>query len=133
MRYTLALYCSDLTDSSKKVIPVGVLVVDETAQNYAFKCLDGLSSIQRADHITKAIWDTIPEILEQKFEDYRENPNHESYKNTISEYHGFISQMIDELAQCSISFSDSMPLQGNEDIEKRTQILFQEKVLQNLQ
>lgn len=133
MRYALALYCSDLTDSSKKVIPVGILVVDGAAQKYAFKYLDRFSSIQRADPITKAIWDTIPEIIEQRFEDYYKNPNREPCRKAAGEYHGFISQMIDEWAQCSISFSESMPLEGNEDIEKRMQILFQEKVLRDLQ
>lgn len=111
---------------------MGVLVVNETAHKYVFKYLDDFSSIQRADPITKAVWESIPEILEKRFENYRKNPNHESYQNAVNEYHGFISQMIAELAQCSISFSDSVPLDGNKDIEKRTQILFQEKVLQTL-
>ena len=29
MQYALALYCSDLTDSSNNSIPIGVIVVDE--------------------------------------------------------------------------------------------------------
>ncbi|MDO8511547.1 MAG: hypothetical protein Q7S55_05275 [Nanoarchaeota archaeon] len=132
MRYALALYCSDLTDSRKDLIPVGVLVVDEKAQRYAFKNLEHFSHIFCEDDITMAIWQSIPEILEQRFEKYCKNPSHDLYKDRAKEYHGFISQMIDEWSQSSIYLSDSMPLEGSDDIEKRTQILFKEKVLRKL-
>lgn len=133
MRYSLALYCPDLTDSFKDFIPVGVLVVDETAQKYAFKYLENFSIIQDADVITKAIWQSIPEILEQRFEGYCRDPKHDSYKKEINNYCGFISQMIDEWSQSSICLSGSMPLEGKEDLEKISQRIFLEKVLKKLQ
>ena len=107
IRYSLALYCPDLTDSSKNFVPVGVLVVDEKNKRYAFKHLEDFSNIQDADALTKAIWQSIPEILEQNFEQYFENQKHELYKDMAGRYHGFISQVIEEMAQSTISFSNS--------------------------
>ncbi len=132
MRYTLALYCSDLTDSTKDFIPVGVLVVDENAQKYAFRHLLHLPTHQNRDRITKAIWRVFPALLEQRFHEYTQNPNHDLYKKSTGEYHGFISQIISEWSQSSICFSDSTPLEGDEDIEQRTRKLFKEKVLRSL-
>ena len=132
MRYALALYCSDLTDSRKDLIPVGVLVVDEKYQRHAFKHLENFSSILGEDDITMAIWQSIPEILEQRFEEYRKKPNHDLYKDRAKEYHGFISQVIEEMAQSTISFSDSAPVEGVEDLEKICINIFQKKVLRTL-
>ena len=132
MRYSLALYCPDLKDSTKDFVPVGILVVDEKTQRYAFKRLETLSSILDEDVITRAVWQSSPEFLEQKFEEYCKNPNHDLYKERTTEYHGFISQVIQDCAQSTICFSDSMPAEGNEDIQQLTQKLFKEKVLGKL-
>ena len=132
MRYALALYCSDLTDSRKDLIPVGVLVVDEKYQRHAFKHLENFSHIFCEDDITMAIWRSIPEILEQRFEEYCKKPNHDLYKDRAKEYHGFISQVIEEMAQSTISFSDSAPVEGVEDLEKICINIFQKKVLRTL-
>lgn len=129
MRYALALYCSDLTDSTKDFNPIGVLVVDEKAQRYAFKHLENFSSILDEDVITKAIWQSISEILEQRFEEYCKNQNHDLYKDRAKEYHGFISQVIEEMAQSTVSFSDSAPVEEAEDLEKICINIFQKKIL----
>ena len=132
MRYSLALYCSNLTDSTKEFTPIGVLVVDETNQRYAFKRLENCFSIHGEEVITRAVWQSIPEILERSFEVYCKNPNHDLYKKRATEYHGFIRQVIQDYAQSTICFSDSLLAEGNEDIEQLTQKLFKEKVLGHL-
>jgi len=132
MRYALALYCSDLTDSTSDFLSVGVLVVDEANRKYTFKHLDHFSRIQETDLITKAVWQSIPDLLEYRFEQYCQNPDHGSYKENGAAYHGFISQVILDCAQSTISFSDSIPTDGNEDIEQITQKLFKEKVLRKM-
>ncbi len=132
MQYALALYCSDLTNSSNDFIPVGVIVVDEINKRYVFKRLDGFSGIQDADFIAKAIWESFPEILEQRFEEYCQNKNDYSYKSEKNKSSGFISLMMEELSQSGICLSDSMPVEVDEDIEQLTKRLFQEKVLRAL-
>lgn len=132
MRYALALYCSDLADSRKDFIPIGVLVVNEKDQKYAFKHLENVSAILGEDVITKAVWDSLPEILEQRFEEYRKDPHHDLYKDRTMEYHGFISQVIEEMTQSTISFSDSISVEGTENLEKICINIFQKKVLRAL-
>ena len=132
MQYALALYCSDLTDGSNYSIPIGVIVVDEINKRYAFKQLEGFSDIQDADFITKAMWESFPDILEQRFEEYCKTFNNSSYYREINNSSCFISQMAEELLQSGICFSDSMSIKVDEDIEKLTNRLFQEKVLRAL-
>ncbi len=132
MRYALALYCSDLTDSSHDFIPVGVIVVDENAKRYAFQGLQRPPNMTQIDEITQIMWNILPIALEQRFLEYTTEPNCNYYKERIREYHGFISQLIVDWSQSTICFSDSITLEGNEDIEEITQKLFQEKVLRTL-
>ncbi|MEK6905502.1 MAG: hypothetical protein AABX24_03810 [Nanoarchaeota archaeon] len=132
MQYALALYCSDLTDSFNDSIPIGVIVVDEINKKYMFKPLEGFSGIQYADFITKAIWESFPDILEQRFEEYCQNKNDSSYKSEENKSNGFISLMIEELSPSGICFSDSMSVEVDEGIEMLTKRLFQEKVLRAL-
>ena len=132
MQYALALYCSDLTDGSNYSIPIGVIVVDEINKRYAFKQLEGFSGIQDTDFITKAIWESFPDILEQRFEEYCKTFNNSSYNREINNSSCFISQMAEELSQSGICFSDSMSVEVDEGIEMLTKRLFQEKVLRAL-
>lgn len=104
--------------------------MDEKAQQYAFKHIEKLSDLQEADYLTRAIWQSFPETLEQKFEEYCKNPSHQLYEDKATEYHGFISQVIQDCEQSTISFSDSIPMAENQNIEQATQKLFKEKVLQ---
>ncbi|MEK6809560.1 MAG: hypothetical protein AABY40_02720 [Nanoarchaeota archaeon] len=132
MRYSLALYRSDLTDSNQKIIPIGVLVVDEKDKKYAFKSLENFQGIAGEDYISRSIWDSLPEILEQEFEGYCENPNHDLYKDLVGRYHGFISQVIEDSVHSSITFSDSEPIERAKDLEQTCNDIFQKKVLRAL-
>ena len=129
MRYSLALYCPDLKDSSKDFIPVGVLVVDEETQKYKFQ---GLSILPTPDFMTNVLWRGLPTLLEQRLLQYVKEPNHNSYKQHSDEYHGFISQVIQESEQSTVCFSDSILVEEKENIDKITKRLFQEKVLRRL-
>ena len=133
MRYSLALYCSDLKDSTKDFVPVGVLVVDEDNHKYAFKYLDQFSGIQAADVITKAMWQSMAEHLEQRFEQYCQKPDHNFYKEKGTAYHGFISQMIQDSAQSTICFSDSIPIEEKRgSLEAICSDIFKKIVLRSL-
>ncbi len=135
MQYALALYCLDLTDSSNNSnnsISIGVVVVDEINKRYAFKQLEGFSDIQNVDFITKSIWESVPDILEQRFEEYCKNKNNYPYKSEENKSSGFISLMMEEFSKSGICFSDSMSVEVDEDIEQLTKRLFQEKVLRAL-
>jgi len=131
MRYSLALFCPDLKYSSKNCIPVGVLVVDEDAKKYGLKCLSDLS---QGDIFARIIWKGFPNHIRQRFDEYCQEPNHDFYERRLSTYHGFISQIVYDWSQSTISFSDSLALErdSEESIEQRTETLFKQKVLSRL-
>ncbi|OGZ69635.1 MAG: hypothetical protein A3D44_01305 [Candidatus Staskawiczbacteria bacterium RIFCSPHIGHO2_02_FULL_42_22] len=129
MRYSLALYCSDLTDSTSDYRPVGVLVVNENSQKYSFKHLSPLYGL---DFMTTIIWKNVPAILEQRFNEYQKEPNHDFYRERLDEYYGFISQLIDEWSQSNICFSNSMSIEENGSVELISEKLFKQKVLRRL-
>ena len=129
MRYSLALYCSDLTDSTSDYRPVGVLVVNENSQKYSFKHLSPLYGL---DFMTTIIWKNVPATLEQRFNEYQKEPNHDFYRERLDEYYGFISQLIDEWSQSNICFSNSMSIEENGSVELISEKLFKQKVLRRL-